>query len=64
MHHANGMYFKREELFETLKDKDEKFDANASVKNVKYTYKCTGSVYDGALKGGFRDGKGTMTWTD
>lgn len=64
MHHANGMYFKREELYETLQDKDQKFDKSAPVKDVKYTYKSTGSVYEGQLKGGFRDGKGTMTWTD
>ena len=61
---ANGIYFKREELFETLKNQDQKFDPNMPVKEVRYNYQSTGSHYEGQMKGGFRDGKGVMTWAD
>lgn len=44
---ANGIYFKREELFETLKNQDQKFDPNMPVKEVRYNYQSTGSVYEG-----------------
>ena len=64
MHHANGMYFKREEFYETLQNKDQNFNAQAPVQAVNYKYKCTGSTYEGQMKGGFRHGRGTMEWTD
>jgi hypothetical protein len=35
---ANGIYFKREELFETLKSQDQKYDSNIPVKDVRYNY--------------------------
>jgi hypothetical protein len=64
MHHANGMYFKREEFYETLKNKEQKFNADSPISSTKYTYKCTGSTYEGQMKGGFRHGRGTQTWSD
>jgi len=60
---TNGIYFKREELFETLQNKEQKFDENAPAKNVRYVYS-TGAIYNGMMKGGFRDGRGVMTWPD
>lgn len=40
---ANGIYFKREELYETLKSADQKYDPKMPVKEVKYSYQSTGS---------------------
>jgi len=60
---ANGIYFRREEIFETLKE-NESYDANAPLNEVKIQFKTTGSVYEGQMRGGFREGTGTMTWND
>ena len=59
---AAGIYFKKEELFETLKT-NEKYNPKAALKTVKHTYS-TGAVYEGQMRGGFREGKGKMTWVD
>jgi len=55
-------YFKREEMMETI-TQGQQYHANSPFKAVKYEYS-TGAVYEGQMKGGFRDGKGTMTWPD
>jgi hypothetical protein len=34
------------------------------VEEKKHTYECTGAVYTGQMKGGFRHGKGKMVWKD
>ena len=64
IHMTNGIYFKREELFETLQNKDQKYDQSLPQKTTRYVYKSTGASYDGQMRGGFRDGRGTMTWSD
>ena len=43
---ANGIYFRREEIFETLKE-GENYDGNTSLSEVKIQYKSTGSIYEG-----------------
>lgn len=47
MQMANGIYFKREELFETLQDKNAKYDPNQPQKDVRIEYESTGAVYQG-----------------
>ena len=61
---TNGIYFKREELYETLKNKDQAFDQSLPQTHTRYTYQSTGAVYEGQMRGGFRDGQGVMTWSD
>ena len=57
----SGIYFKREELMETIQNT--KFDKNAKQQHVSHQYS-TGAMYNGLMKGGFREGKGVMTWQD
>ena len=33
------------------------------AKYTKFEYE-TGAVFEGQMRGGFRDGRGTMTWAD
>ena len=35
-----------------------------TLKQVTYTYKCTGAKYYGTMLGGFRHGEGRMEWPD
>ena len=60
----NGMYFKREELFETLQNTNQVYDPSQPLTTVRYIYNSTGAVYEGQMRGGFRDGRGVMTWQD
>lgn len=60
---SNGLYFKREELLETV-NQNEKYDKTKPLKKVKHIYKCSGAVYEGEMRCGFREGYGKMTWTD
>jgi hypothetical protein len=64
MQMTNGPYFKREELFETIQNTAQKYDPSLPLDNTRYVYQSTGAVYQGQMRGGFRDGKGTMTWAD
>jgi hypothetical protein len=57
---VQSKYFTEDEAKETLYGK---FKPNAKVVNKTYTYK-NNAVYVGEFKGGFRNGKGTMTWPD
>ena len=57
-------YFKREEMFETLQNSDSKYDSSQPAEQVRYEYTTTGSMYEGFMRGGFRDGEGCMTWSD
>lgn len=63
MQMANGMYFKRDEIFETLRE-GESYNNMLPLNNVKIQYKSTNAVYEGQMRGGFREGTGTMTWSD
>jgi hypothetical protein len=56
--HERG-YFSRAEALETLSPRPPQL---GKIKKV-YTYS-RGGVYDGYWLGGFRDGRGTMTWPD
>jgi len=40
------------------------YDKDAPIIKKKIEYKCSDSVYDGEMKGGFRHGQGTMKWKD
>lgn len=64
MQMTNGPYFKREELFETIQNNAQKYDPSLPLDNTRYVYQSTGAVFLGQMRGGFRDGKGTMTWAD
>ena len=44
---TNGIYFKREELFETINDKNSKYDPSLPLENTRYVYQATGAVYQG-----------------
>ena len=61
-------YFLEEEFQETL-DKA-KFISIKEIKKTdsltlrRYTYNCTGAQYNGEWLGGFRHGRGTLTWSD
>ena len=54
-------YFSFEELEETAGGKA--YDPNLELKICTYSYK-SGAVYKGQMRGGYRDGKGVMTWPD
>ena len=55
------LYFKQEEHDETAMG--QQYDKSLPLEHREHTYK-TGAVYQGNMRGGFRDGKGTMTWPD
>mmetsp|Transcript_40053 Transcript_40053/g.29552 ORF Transcript_40053/g.29552 Transcript_40053/m.29552 type:complete len:134 (+) Transcript_40053:91-492(+) len=55
-------YFTEAEFWETLTSKV--YNPNAPWKKGDYLYACSGAVYSGDWKGGFRDGTGTMKWAD
>ena len=50
-------------MYETLASTDQKFNPEIEAQFMKYVYK-TGAVYEGEMRGGFRDGRGKMTWSD
>ena len=54
-------YFKQNEFQETLTSVQ--YD-KTKTQTRSYTYKCSGAVYEGQWKGGFRHGTGTMKWQD
>lgn len=56
-------YFKTEEARETLANA-QKFNDALPVESRTHTYACTGAVYTGQWKGGFRHGHGEMLWSD
>ena len=57
-------YFTRIERLETLDNKT-LFSLNQPRYGpIKYRYISTGAVYEGTWKGGFRDGFGTLIWSD
>ncbi|CDW80566.1 UNKNOWN [Stylonychia lemnae] len=56
-------YFTQMEFWETLTRK-KKYIANRERKYLEYTYKCSGALYKGEWKGGFRDGYGIIRWPD
>jgi len=60
---SNGLYFKREELLETVQQ-NEKYDKAKPLKKVNYKYLCSGANYVGEMRCGFREGNGKMTWSD
>ena len=35
-----------------------------SLERKEYIYECSGAKYEGEWLGGFRHGRGTMTWSD
>lgn len=57
------MYFKKEELMETLR-KGQKYNSKGKIEQKTITYASTGSVYEGGMRGGLRQGFGKMTWAD
>lgn len=56
-------YFIIEEARETLR-KNQKFSFDLPIEQKTHTYDCTGAVYTGQMKGGFRHGSGKMAWKD
>jgi hypothetical protein len=58
-----GPYFKRLELMETI-DQNVKYDSDLPLQYKQIEYKSTGAVYQGQVRGGFREGKGSMMWAD
>lgn len=60
---ANGIYFKREEYQETIKN-NQPYDKDAQLITTTYNYQCSGAVYTGQMRGCFREGTGTMIWPD
>ncbi len=57
-------YFTDGEFWETLRGSTKKYRFDEKRLIRQYTYSCSGATYDGEWKGGFRDGKGTMRWSD
>ena len=59
----NQKIFSNQEAYETVSEL--RFDENMyKEKRNPYTYRCSGAVYIGWWKGGFRHGLGTMEWKD
>lgn len=61
-------YFLEEEFYETI-DKNNHLSIQLikkadSLVTRNYQYNCTGAQYEGQWLGGFRHGRGTMTWSD
>jgi len=64
MKKTEGLYFKQEEFLETIRN-GQKLDLNKPRVNLRIQYKCSpGAFYEGQMRGGFRDGQGTMNWPD
>lgn len=47
------MYFKKEELLETLQ-KGQKYDPKGKIEQKTIDYATTGSLYEGGMRGGLR----------
>ncbi|CDW78312.1 UNKNOWN [Stylonychia lemnae] len=56
-------YFIDEELWETI-NKNKIFKLSYAKVTKEYVYKCSGAIYNGEWKQGFRYGKGLMQWPD
>ena len=63
MNQVKRKYFTQAEFWETL-TKKKKYKPDRQRKYKEYTYKCSGAVYKGEWKGGFRDGYGYIKWPD
>ena len=54
-------YFTCEEAAETIVQGRK---VTKAIESKKYTYRCSGAVYEGKWLGGFRHGQGSITWSD
>ena len=57
-------YFLDEEFWETVSKTLQYDQYSKLLTRREHNYKCSASKYEGEWKGGFRHGKGTMTWDD
>ena len=63
MNQTHSIYFKREEMYETLHNQGQRYNPDEPLRDVNYNYK-NNSNYKGQMRGGFREGDGIMTWED
>jgi len=57
--HKTISLFSRDEYWETIRP-DVRYRKRAKLEHKQYEYRCSGAVYIGEWKGGFREGKGLI----